>query len=79
MGGGKKMTSRIISTLRAWAHYINHCSRAAYVALLLLILLTVISGARFFYNAGAAHALESCKVYAESRVTLVYNGRVINR
>ena len=73
------MKTRILSTLRAWLYYINHCSRAAYLALLLLVLLTVCTGARFFFNAGAAHALESCKVYAESRVTLVYNGRVVNR
>lgn len=73
------MKTRILSTLRAWLHYVNHCSRAAYLALLLIVLFTVCTGARFFFNAGAAHALESCKVYSESRVTLVYNGRVVNR
>lgn len=73
------MKTRIFSTVRAWIAYINTCSRAAYIALILVILFTVFTGARFFFNAGAAHALESCKVYAESRVTLVYNGRVVNR
>lgn len=73
------MKTRIFSTVRSWIAYINTCSRAAYIALILVILFTVFTGARFFFNAGAAHALESCKVYAESRVTLVYNGRVVNR
>lgn len=73
------MKTRILYTLRVWLHYINHCSRAAYLALLLLLLLTICTGARIVFNAGAAHALESCKVYAESRVTLVYNGHIVNR
>lgn len=73
------MKARILSTLRAWLRYVNHCSRAAYLALFLIVLLTVCTGARIIFNAGAAHALESCKVYAESRVTLVYNGHIVNR
>ena len=70
------MKTRIFSSLRAWAHYLNNCSRAAYLALLLLILFSIVTGARFFFNAGAAHALESCRVYSEGRVRIVYAGRV---
>lgn len=70
------MKTRIFSTLRAWLHYLNHCSRAAYLALLLLVLFTVFTGARFFYNAGASAALRDCRVYSEGRVRIVYAGRI---
>lgn len=70
------MKTRIISTARAWAHYINNCNRAAYAALLLLVLLTLFTGARFCYNAGASAAMRDCRVYSEGRVRIVYAGRV---
>ena len=70
------MKTRIFPTVRAWVAYINTCSRAAYIALILVVLFTVFTGARFFFNAGAAHALESCRVYSEGRVRIVYDGRI---
>lgn len=70
------MKNRVISTARAWLHYINHCSPLAYGALLLLILLTAFTCARVCYNMGAADAMRNCRVYSEGRVRIVYAGRV---
>lgn len=70
------MKNRVIYTARAWIHYINNCSPLAYGALLLVVLFTVFTCARFFYNAGAADAMRNCRVYSEGRVRIVYAGRV---
>lgn len=70
------MKTRLFSTVRAWIAYINTCRPAAFAALLLLVLLAVCTAARVCFNAGAAHALESCRVYSEGRVRIVYGGRI---
>ena len=62
--------------MKTWIRYINNCRIAAYIALLAIVLLTVATGARVCFNAGAAHALENCSVFSESRVRIVDAGRI---
>lgn len=73
------MKLRLRSTLRAWVRYLNTCRPAAYIALLLVLLVTVCTAARIVFDAGAAHALQTCRVYANEPVRLVYDGRVFAR
>lgn len=73
------MVRRILLCARAWARYISTCRPLAFAALLLIVLVTVATAARCVFNAGAAHALASCRVYAESPVRIVYAGQVYNK
>lgn len=73
------MLHRVSSHVRALARYISTCRPLAFAALLLIVLATVATAARCVFKAGAAHALASCRVYAESPVRIVYAGRVYNK